>query len=430
MRTVKTPETDNRVVDYLYDDLPDVQREEFSTSLESDEEAAAEAQYYASLLKVYRAESDELTPSVAATEKLLREAERAHLSLWARLFGSLAPRLVLRPAVGFAVVAALVIGGGVFYVLSQGMGPGHEPGRGSGSDSEAASGPDRTVARAPSASPTTGDTRTVATENAPAGATGKVSQTNNKADFDGKQDKGLVRAGAESRVAGDGYLYKSNKEGALAAGRDRALDRSERKGLRGRKGRRLRKAKAYFSLTSKTGSGGAPRSPRPAAKLVREPTPQATNSVRAVQKAPAGTRAAPKAAPKDAVGKRLSPPALHNSARKNLAKGQVAVACRMFGSLVRGHRSYNRRADALLGWARCEMARGSYSHAMQLVRQLLREYPKWKKTGATLVAQIKRRQARSALRAQRVRRVRRRVAPRRARPAPRARSQRSTTSSD
>ncbi len=74
MRKVKTPETDNQVVDYLYDDLPDVQREDFCATLESDEEGAAEVESYGTLLTLYREESDELTPSVAATERLMREA--------------------------------------------------------------------------------------------------------------------------------------------------------------------------------------------------------------------------------------------------------------------------------------------------------------------------------------------------------------------
>lgn len=425
MRTVKTPEIDNRVVDYLYDDLPDAQREAFSAYLESDETAATEASSIATLLKIYREESDELTPSMAATERLLREASRAHQSLWTRLFGDLLPRVVLRPAVGFAMVAALLIGGGVFYILSQGSGPGQGPGHGSGSAAEAVSQPDRTIARAPAALPTSGETRTVLAEKGPRDVAGERDRFNSDGDVSGNTDKGLRLAGDKSEVAANGYLYKNNKRGALAVGGTGGLDLKERKGLRGRRSRPAKaKQRKFFSVVSTTRGRDVPSIAQPAAKSPSRSPVQAVDALRSVQKKPVGS----KAAPKGKSGKKLTPPALHNSARKNLAKGKVAVACRMFGSLVRGNRNYIRRADALLGWARCEMARGSYSRAAQLVRQLINQYPKWKKSGAKMLAQIKRRQAQAALRAQRVRRVRRKYAAPRAAPDRRARPRRSSTS--
>ncbi len=431
VRKVKTPESDNRVVDYLYDDLPDVGREDFVASLESDEAGAAEAESYATLLKIYRAESDELTPSVAATESLMRVAERAHLSLWARLFGDLLPRMVLRPAVGFAMVAALVVGGGVFYVLSQGQGQGQRPESGVSSAEMVDAPKDRTLARAP-ASPSR-STRTVLAEKGPTGGVGKSGLVNQELAVDGK-DKGIQAAADEEDGDTSGFRLKDNRQGALAGKGGADRDRSERNqfkvGLRGRASSRRNKAKKreYASVVSKT-RGGAQKASAPgtgsgAAKSEQRPLVQAADSLRAVQKKPASANQAPKGQPVQ----KLAPPALHKSARKNLAKGKVAVACRMFGSLVRGHRSYNRRADALLGWARCEIARGSYSRAKQILRQLVSQYPKWKKTGAILVAQINRLQARAALRAQRVRRVRRKARARRAAPARRARSSQSTTS--
>ncbi len=429
VRKVKTPESDNRVVDYLYDDLPDVGREDFVASLESDEAGAAEAESYATLLKIYRAESDELTPSVAATESLMRAAERAHLSLWARLFGDLLPRMVLRPAVGFAMVAALVVGGGVFYVLSQGQGQRPESGVSSAEMVDAPK--DRTLARAP-ASPSR-STRTVLAEKGPTGGVGKNGLVNQELAVDGK-DKGIQAAADEDDGDSSGFRLKDNRQGALAGKGGADRDRSERYqykvSLRGRTSRRRNKAKKreFARVVSKTRGGAqnasAPGTGRGAAKSEQRPLVQAADSLRAVQKKPASANQAPKGQPVQ----KLAPPALHKSARKNLAKGKVAVACRMFGALVRGHRSYNRRADALLGWARCEIARGSYSRAKQILRQLVSQYPKWKKTGATLVAQINRLQARAALRAQRVKRVRRKAVPSRAAPARRARSRRSTTS--
>lgn len=422
MRTVKTPEIDNRVVDHLYDDLPDAQREAFTADLESDEAVATEARAFGTLLKLYREESDELTPSVVATERLLREAERAHMSLWARLMGDLLPRVVLRPAVGFAMVAILLIGGGVFYVLSQG------PGKSSGPDAghKGASSAERTVASAPApaALPRSGESRTVVAEKAPSGTAGKRDSFNDDPAAAEDQNKRLRQAGAGGRPVGGAFQYKS-KQGAVATRKGRGRDSAALDGLRGRRSRRPAKAKkrAYFSVggTSQTKlARGAPKS------VAKSPAPpQAANAVRGVQKKPAASEQGDK----DKEGKKLSPPALHNRARKNLAKGKVAVACSMFGSLVNNHRSYGRRADALLGWARCEMARGSYSRAAKLVRRLISEYPKWKKTGQAMLAQINRSQTNAALRAQRVKRVRRKPsARRRARPARRTGSGSSTTS--
>ncbi len=441
MSKVKTPEFDNQVVDYLYDDLPDVQREDFCATLKSDAEGAAEVESFGTLLSIYREESDELTPSVAAAERLMREAERAHLTVWARLFGGLLPRMILRPAVGFAMVAALVIGGGVFWVLSQDLGQGPE--RAATSAERAESSSDRTVASAPAPVSTAGSTRTVLAEKGRFELSGRRGRDLDEVATDGK-DRGVDKAGLKTRAvggsAGDGFRYKSNQQGALAAGDDSERERRVLKDrLRGlRQNRRPAKAKkrGYFSINNNTrGAGratGSAGQAKPAARSERRSRPSAPapaqvadlrrsviNKVTKAQKAPQGKRA---------QKKKLAPPALHSSARKNLAKGKVAVACRMFGSLVRGHRSYNRRADALLGWARCEIARGSFSRARQIVRQLVSQYPKWKKTGATLVAQINRLQARAALRAQRVKRVRRKAVPSRAAPARRARSRRSTTS--
>ncbi len=408
MRKVKTPETDNQVVDHLYDDLTDAQREAFTAVLESDEDAAAEAQSYATLLKIYRDEAEELTPSVAATERLLRQAERAHLSIWARLFGDL-PKLVMRPAVGFAMVAVLLIGGGVFYVLSQGPG-GVRSSEGSHSTARKSAPSDRTVASAPES--TTFEGRPTVAERAPSGAAAMGAPTPNDDKEGFAQDKdGRV----QTLTTGNGYVYKTSKQGALAAAETRSRDRSKEKGLRGRKRRRMSKggSKSFFRMNSRSGGGGVPRAAQPAKKPAAKPGPQQLNdSVQGVQQKTKRKQTKTQ----DQSAKKLTPPALHNRANKNLAKGKVAVACGMFGSLVRGHRGYNRRADALLGWARCEMARGSYSRAAQLVRQLIKEYPKWKKTGTSMLAQIKRRQSQAALRAQRVRRVKRR-APVRARPA-------------
>jgi len=440
---VKTPEIDNQVVDYLYDDLPDVQREDFCATLESDEEGVAEVESFGTLLSIYREESDELTPSVAATERLMREAERAHLSVWARLFGGLLPRMILRPAVGFAMVAALVIGGGVFWVLSQGLGQG--PDRAASSAERAESPSDRTVASAPAPASTARSTRTVLAEKGRFELSGRRGRDLDEVATDGKDrgvDKGGLMTGTAVGSAGGSFRYKSDQQGALAAGDDSERERRVFKDrLRGRRqNRRPAKAKkrGYFSINNNTrGAGratGSAGQAKPVARSEQRPRPSAPapapaqvadlrrsgkNKVTNADKAPQGK-----------IAQKLAPPALHSSARKNLAKGKVAVACRMFGSLVRGHRSYNRRADALLGWARCEIARGSFSRARQIVRQLVSQYPKWKKTGTTLLARIKRLQAQAALRAQRVRRVRRKVVAPRAAPARRTRSQRRSTTSN
>jgi hypothetical protein len=416
VRKVKTPETDNRVVDYLYDDLPEAQREDFSSFLESDQEGAAEASSFSTLLNIYREESAELTPSVVATERLMRAAERAHLSLWARLFGDLLPRMVLRPAVGFAMVAALIIGGGVFYVLSQGPGSerGSAPGASSAGRTESPA--DRTVASAPAPVSLAEKTRTVSEDKEVAAELDKRGTANSKVVVDGT-NQGIASistgGGGLSGSGSNAFQYKNNKQGALAdrAGDDE--DRSERGkrkvGLRGRVSRPAKaKKRAYFSVDSKTrGFGKAAQDPRTGreASTVQKPSPSQANDelhVSQTKKTKTANRA-----PKGQSTPKLTPPALHKSARKNLDKGRVAVACSMYSSLVRGHRSYSRRADALLGWARCETARGSFSRARQIVRQLVSQYPKWKKTGTKLLSRIIRLQAQAALRAQRVRRARR-----------------------
>jgi len=420
VRTVKTPETDNRVVDHLYDDLPDAQREAFTADLDSDEAAATEARSFATILKLYREHSDELTPSVAATERLMREAERAHLSLWAKLMGDLLPRVVLRPAMGFAMVAVLLIGGGVFYLLSQRTGPS----AGSDTGREAKPNVDRTVARAPASAPATGETRTVLAERGTLGGAGKRDNFKDEGLAGSDQDKEQRRPDGDSAAVAQNFRYK-NKQGGLAA-RDRRYQ-AEINGLRGRQSRRAAKLKkrVAFGVGSVTRGAAAPAKPKTAAESPPPTSNQAADLRRGIDKSPVGS----KAVQQKANPKKISPPALHNRARKNLAKGQIAVACRMFGSLVRGHRSYSGRADALLGWARCEMYRGSYSRAAQLARQLISEYPKWEKTGTAMLAQIQRSQTNAALRAQRVKRVRRKYAPVKARPARRRGADRSNTSS-
>ena len=83
------------------------------------------------------------------------------------------------------------------------------------------------------------------------------------------------------------------------------------------------------------------------------------------------------------------------------------------------YRTYKRRADVLMEWARCELARGYFQRAQSLLKQVMRSYPKQRKAAKILLAQVRTRWSQSKLASQRYRRAVRRKP--RARPARRTR---------
>ncbi|MFH2007296.1 MAG: hypothetical protein ABI333_11965 [bacterium] len=416
MRTVKTPDIDNRVVDYLYDDLSDAQREAFAAQLEADEDAAGEASSFASILKLYREESEELSPSVATTERLLKQAALAHQSLWSRLFGGL-PQLILRPAAGVAVMAVLVIGVGTFVFFRKAEDP-------AGPTSRDQVAPiSRSEGRSVPASRTA----------QPKGSTAVAERSRDekplrgaaRADEDQFTDATL-KSGEQNKAAlvlrqvADRPLDNRNYKAGAIAGKDRRARRLTLDGLRGRKTKR---AAANREPRFKTNLAplaapvhAAPK--KPALAVSQQGSKDGSDKAQVVQKpAPKQLQEAPSSSGK------ATPPALHNEARKNLAKGKVATACRLYGSLVRQHRGYLGRADALLGWSRCELARGNFDQAELLIRQLMSEHPKWRKSAYRWLAEIRRQRSRIATKsARRARRPAKRRPARRAPPRARVRA--------
>jgi hypothetical protein len=93
--------------------------------------------------------------------------------------------------------------------------------------------------------------------------------------------------------------------------------------------------------------------------------------------------------------------ALHQLARSNQSRGQLADACSQYGQLVRGYLAYDQRAAALLEWAKCEAARGNHALAETLLKQLIAQYPKLQLAAQQLLANVQNERANVARRAQR-----------------------------
>ncbi|MDX9999732.1 MAG: hypothetical protein RBU30_00405 [Polyangia bacterium] len=106
-------------------------------------------------------------------------------------------------------------------------------------------------------------------------------------------------------------------------------------------------------------------------------------------------------APRQEQAETRSAPVLYNLANTSLSKGDIGQACELFSALVRTHRDNPRRADALLGWARCEMARGAFGRAEGILQQLIKEHPSWRKSGETWLAEVQKQRQQAVLRAQR-----------------------------
>lgn len=454
--TVKRTEADNRLVDYLYDELDDEDRKAFAEHLKSDADAAAEVASTAALLKLYREEAEELTPSVAATERILAEARRASRPWYAALFGDWLPALLLRPAVGIAAVAVLVVGIGVFAFLSQDRGP-ESPGTASRS-----AGP--TSASAPEKA-TSGELAEATTSrpgrHLPAGKAGPADPANSEPDQAGAlaasdqpaaKDKTNTLDLRQKNGLNDWTGRGGGSSGARADGTDGVKDaKKAEEQVQGVTGR---KAEGYLERSRD------PAPARRAAPRFHASTRNAAGEGRKELESPTGAvppQAAPATPPAKPVGQGAavykqglvmggadrslksevsktqakapaqSAPVLYNRASTSLAKGRIAEACNLFASLVRSHRDYPQRADALLGWARCEMARGAFGRAEAVIQQLIKEHPAWRKSGEAWLAEIQKQRQNAVLRAQqRARRYQQKAAP--ARPA--ARPSRSSTSSD
>ena len=450
MRTVK-PDPDIRVVDYLYDDLPEQQREAFAAHLDADEDAASEVGAYHKLLQLYRDESEELTPSVAASEQLLAQARRATQPWYARIFGESLSALLLRPAVGMAAMAVLVIGIGVFVFLS-GRGPTDRdkaPGR-AGAPVSATSKPDKLAEATATPAPATAAER---------GLKGRASGKDALDALDGESDRDeAVALGGGGKAAADSTRDLRRGEGRLGNAAPGALEKAAaaeqpKKAKRAAKG----KSNGYFRTSTlsqnkeeglrrnRRGGGRTSRelrlaTKRPADKSVDRvfkpappraaPTPSRRSPNAALDGASlggapvtAGSTAQNQPAYKQGQAQtRTSAPALLNAARTELAKGRVAQACALFASLVRQYRGYTRRADALLGWARCEMSRGAYSRAETILKRLAREHRGWQKAAQAWIAEVHRQRQLAQQRASQRRRARSQrqstQKPARARPKP------------
>ncbi len=467
--TVTTVKTDphNRIVDYLYDELSEAEREAFTAKLSEEPAVAEQAQSYAALLSLVRDNAEELSPCSASTEQLVAAAQRASRPWWVRLFGEGLPALLLRPAVGVVAMAVVVLGIGVFVFLSgRGPAPGEASRAGGAQSPGTAHTPERTdtVASGETAQPPARveDVEKTAWFAAPRAAEADEGEALAANDPGRRAEPSLEgkRAGRGLDALGDargeeGFRQKQDKlarKGRRAPRRDRSVNAvdSTSVGIEGggkaRANRRRRRTR-LSRLPSKdkrplrnlaerqADQATAPRATTAAEKSTRAPAAAPKPRARRAPTRPAlmggvssqggglssGSAMRPRQKRKGAERPKASAPALYNAAQTHLAKGQVAQACQLFSSLVRHHQHYPRRADALLGWARCEMARGAYRRAEAIVRKLMREHKSWQKSGKAWLAEIARRRRRAAQRASQRARARRqrkaasrKTAPRRA----------------
>lgn len=423
-------ENDNRIVDFLYDDLEPEDRQAFLGRLEVDPELSSQAASYSAVLSLVREHKEELTPSLASTEHLLEEARRQSRPWPSRLLGIWLPALAQRPAMAIATVAVLVLGLGVFAFLSgRGGAPARGPSRPEVADGERLA-PRNVVALEEGAKAESkkgdlvtvrGERSTVSAASEPDADLGQAvalgdrsvdASDKNGLPFDElhrNQDKqALGRVGLVSGTTGVG---SSASPGARAGGQVAPAE--------GRADR-LR-AHGPQANTRETVQKAAPKSPAakpqpvasPATTLPAKPTFGSSTGNKLSGDAPFKVKGYLKAdqpppaqerkleAAKDQQRESRSAPVLYNLANTSLSKGEINQACELFASLVRTHRDHPRRADALLGWARCEMARGAYGRAETIVQQLIKEHPSWRKSAETWLAEIQKQRQQAVLRAQR-----------------------------
>lgn len=452
---VKSMENDNRLVDYLYDELPQGESQSLRAEVEADAEVAKQVSSLAALLEIYRRETEEITPSVAATEKILAEATRATQPWYSVLFGQWLMSAVLRPSVGIIAATVLVLGIGVFVFHSgRSTSDGSEGGPtqvASARESEvAASCPEESLAEAPAPAPAPGllvmDEREKATSGEPQDSEDQAAALAIR-DRAGKDDRpgdlvvgegtaaGADRLAVPQSAARELERQKTPSGGYYRTSANQDPSRGGGNGLPATGAVRGEKAQRAFQLKSevvskapasregrfakseegKVAEDRAPR--RPLTGLAGgsapgAPPPQASPSVqarlrdRSIDAKEGAVGGASQEQPAQTTKRQVPPttqsaPVLYNLATTTLNRGRVAEACDLFASLVRTHRDSPRRPDALLGWARCEMARGAYGRAETIINTLIKDHPDWRKSGETWIAEIQKQRQQAVLRAQR-----------------------------
>lgn len=424
-------ENDSQIVDFLYDDLAPEDRKAFLARFGEEPELASQVDSYSVTLRLVREHGEEIAPSLASTEALLGAARRQARPWYARLFGGWLPALAQRPAVALATVAVLVLGMGVFAFFAGR--PGSEdsgaPARRLESRSSAAPRAEKTgeVAEGEVASKAPAllairdrEAASGAAEPDEAGALAAADQAKAPSD-----PKGIAKGDSPSDEAGKSSLKRQSVGGALALEEAKqeapsapqksagaGQTRNDSLATRGGGGVNLATTgRDKDSSMAQPPPAAAPRgllsSPKAAFgfKTKQEAAPaekanqQRTTTVAERSAEQARGRTAPDPAPQQAEVR--SAPVLYNLANTSLSKGDVNQACELFGALVRTHRDHPRRADALLGWARCEMARGAFGRAETILQQLLKEHPSWRKSAETWLAEIQKQRQQAVLRAQR-----------------------------
>lgn len=397
---MNSPEKDHRLVDFLYEELSSKEREAYQEHLEGNPAEARKAEAMAASLRLYR-RFEPQSPSPALSQRIMAEAEKARQPLWSRIFGGLFSGAALRPAVGIAAMAILVVGVGVFTFLA---------GRGDPADRPAGSRPQIRSASLEKKGAAPG----VAAESRPAPTAAPRAA---------EEDQGIKQEALALALRSGAKGARGGQD--LEASNDAPANRLERSpGLKGGSGGR---GKVGLNGLVKAKDKSVARDRRLAARSggVKTRRPQKSAFYGApVAKKPAAVPHASAAVPgRGRTARELQDEgradALHNRANAQLNRGRLQAACHTYQNLAQTYRGYRRRADVLLEWARCELARGSFPKAQSLLLQVLKSYPKHRKAAQSLLAQVRTRWSQSKLASQRYQRAVRRKA--RARPARRTR---------
>lgn len=374
--TVKSPETDNRLVEFLYDEMSPEDRAAFQQQLDTAPDLRREVTSTRAALTLLRRHSVDHPVPDALTERLSAAATRATLPLWRRLLAPFALRGEGKPAFALGLLALVVMGLGAFLVIGRSGPVGPRPGTETVARSEAPA-----LDRAPR----TEDTRTVATRQGLLETAKDKNDDGYVATGEGRPDTSVdgLRGGVTSGAGGKAEAPRDQAKAAFGAGRV-AKEETERKA-----------AEVQLAVRDQP---APPPSGAPAAPAARR---RGLASSAGDDEADKDQGAATRNQKPTTAGQKVPAAALHLLARTNQSKGQLADACSQYGQLVRGYLGYDQRPAALLEWAKCEAARGNHATAETLLRQLIAQYPKFQPAAQQLLANVQNERANVARRAQR-----------------------------
>lgn len=433
-------ERDNEIVDFLYDELSGEDRKAFLDRMEAEPVLASRAASYSAVLTLVREQGEDIAPSTASTERLIEEARLGSRPFLSRL---LWPGLLGHPAVAIATLAVLVLGLGVFAFLS-GRGGSDGPGTARGprapkdevatrtaSDKTAGSGGTRggihDLARQPTtvaaSEPDADKNEALAIADRARKAPDRANGANDESVRpSGRQTFGQAEALEEEKNKEVGARLAGTREGSAPAlrvdqgratrGEEKLAQRGERNAMSASPGAAVEDGGHAAGLVATTGANAKASQPKAPPRTYVHQKRSGQGDVDAIsltKPAPAPVASKPprqdgkdgQSAQTKGQAETRSAPVLYNLASTSLSKGNISQACDLFSALVRTHRDYPRRADALLGWARCELSRGAYGRAESILQQLIREHPSWRKSGEIWLAAIQKKRQEEVLRAQR-----------------------------